>query len=359
MFWRKEKNELPAVEKQNRRADVEEQGRWYFRRDILDRLDDYMYYAKKLRRVDHDGYNYVSRVGAILGSKNSAFGYQELSPRWRQEGQNLGAGAVAYPTSYDTKDSIAPKFIYFSRIDNRPPHLQPTNARDIYKVIMFYSENKDDTRFDRGGYPLMFHIGITATGEIMLLKEKKDTEQLFKSKGRRGRSNPSDTVTHHSMGIPRGVLEIARDNNFAVNEWVKTCVTYAMNHYENSSMDLIVRARKGSTTAAFSVDLLRTPYFFKDREFIPASDGKRKRIFHIVRVHARNTKKGKIFIKAHFRGMRRFNWNGYKLSVGMPGKHTGDMLEFHIGTQDFPGNKIPDGYIGHGEMTRMVGDALN
>jgi len=360
IFWRAKTPtvETPTVAKQDRRKDTEEQGRWYFRRDILERLDDYMYFAKKLRRTDHEAYNYVSKVGAILGSEN-ALNERTLSPRWRKEGPNIGAGALAFPSSYDDKTGIVAKFIYFRRINNRPPALQPTNARDIYYVILFYSERRDDRKFDKYAWPLCFHVGITHDGEMMLLKEKQATQQLFKPHGKRTAQRALGRVTHHSMGVPSGVLTAARDHNMDVDKWVKFCATYAMVHYENASMDLIVRAKKGNTTAAFSVDLLRTPYFFKDREFVPASDGRRKRIFHIVRVHERNTKHGRTYVRTHFRGMRRFNWNGYKVSVGMPGKHIGDMLDFNVGTEVFDGPKIPDGYVGSGKMAQIVAEGLD
>jgi hypothetical protein len=40
-----------------------------------------------------------------------------------------------------------------------------------------------------------------------------------------------------------------------------------------------------------------------------------------VRTHVRKTKNGEVFIRSHFRGLRKFNWNGYAVSVGLGGKH--------------------------------------
>jgi hypothetical protein len=343
--------------KQNRREDVEGEGRWYFRRDILDRLDDYMYFAKKLRRVDHGGYNHVAKIGAVLAStKNASFYMGKLSPRWRQEGTNLGAGAIAFP-DYDTKEAISPKFIYFRRIDNAQSYLQPTNAKDIYKVILFYATRTDKHWQSKYGWPLVYHVGVTASAEVMLLKERVQHEHRLPKKWRNG----GGSFIQNKMDWSRDVLIACKEHQMGAEKWTVGCFTYALNYYENASMDLVVRARKGNTTASFSVDLLRTPYFFKDREFIPASDGKRKRIFHIVRVHERVTKTKRTYVKTHFRGMRRFNWNGYKISVGIPGKHLNDMLDFDVGSQEFDTEeefKAGD-FISHAAMTKKIGDHLD
>ena len=92
-----------------------------------------------------------------------------------------------------------------------------------------------------------------------------------------------------------------------------------------------VKAYKGRLAAIFSVNVLRTPYFFKDRDLCVNVRGKKKKIFHIVRTHIRKT--GSV-VRTHFRGMREFNWNGYKIRITVPGWHHVNTHDLDIGATD-------------------------
>ena len=76
---------------------------------------------------------------------------------------------------------------------------------------------------------------------------------------------------------------------------------------------------------SFSIDMLRTPYFFADRKKVVNENGNTKKIFHIVRGHKR---KNGTFIKTHFRGLREFVWNDYQVKIGLAGLHRKSIFEF-------------------------------
>jgi hypothetical protein len=84
--------------------------------------------------------------------------------------------------------------------------------------------------------------------------------------------------------------------------------------------------------ALFSIDVIKTPEFFADRE-VEALDcnGHRKKIFHIVRTHGRASGG---FVKTHFRGVRNFSWNGHAIEISVPYRDHFDMAEFDLGALD-------------------------
>ena len=109
--------------------------------------------------------------------------------------------------------------------------------------------------------------------------------------------------------------------------------------------DIRIRAQKGSIPCIFSVDLLRTPYFFKDRDTKVNVNGVKKRIFHIVRTHKRKFKNGReIFVKSHFRGLRHFRWNDYNVTITMPGFHHRSLQEFGAAGHVMEGDAVPSGF---------------
>ncbi len=101
-----------------------------------------------------------------------------------------------------------------------------------------------------------------------------------------------------------------------------------MNTYYQGSNGVRVAVSKGRQTAIFTIDMLRSPYFFSDREPV-IINGVQKRIFHYVKPHTRTYPNGTTTkIKSHFRGLSKFDWLGYKVSITVPGKTALDILTF-------------------------------
>jgi hypothetical protein len=69
-------------------------------------------------------------------------------------------------------------------------------------------------------------------------------------------------------------------------------------------------------------------YFFQDRDITLTSNGVKQRIFHFVAPHVR---KNGTTVKAHFRGIREFDWAGYRVLVTIPGLHHIPLNEFNVG----------------------------
>jgi hypothetical protein len=105
----------------------------------------------------------------------------------------------------------------------------------------------------------------------------------------------------------------------------------------------------------FNVAMEHTASFFRDRDRVITANGKAARIFHATRAHFRTLPDGRhIPIRMHFRGLRRFAWNGYDITITVPGKH-------HVEINDFtaPMTLADDGVSGTGMLTAAAfGDEM-
>jgi hypothetical protein len=324
-----------ATAKTNRGADIESTGRWYFKRDILDRLGDYFAMLRVVRHHDPDGYEQISKMGAVVINVREG---GETNNNETTIGGHIGFGAV-YPVTERQRrrdgDKMDITFGYWLRHDTPPATVEPTNGT-VFELTVFYPDRKSKRK--KGfGVPLTAFVGVV-DGEPHLLRQVVSERYTINERGPRTKQVKS---TRRYWGYPRWLSDIipasaeeplsfedARDKYMYWFGW-------AYNAYRNASMDTRVAVKSRGLVAAFSVDLLRMPYFFADRDTGVLVNGRRKKIFHIVRTHTRRYKSGReVFVRSHFRGLRVFGWNGYRVRVTMPGKHHPDMLDLDFGGHD-------------------------
>ena len=116
-------------------------------------------------------------------------------------------------------------------------------------------------------------------------------------------------------------------------------------------MMIRVAVKKNKVTAVMNVNVERTPYFFRDRDPIVV-DGVTKRIFHVVRPHERAD--GSV-VRMHFRGAKQFVWNGYDVSITVPGKDHADWMDASMSGFDAdPADPIPKGMMSMPVLARLV-----
>lgn len=315
---------------------VEDQGQWYFKRDILDRLDQYFDCAARLRSADPEGYQFVAKVGAMIVASNYRVLHGSLD---QQRLPSMGAVAFAMGDTEPDDDTIYPVFEYFRRYDVPPAHVEKA-AGTVYEVTLFYADKARPELV----MPHKYHVAVK-DGATRLLKERHVYYQSIPAKTtaakRRGRAA---SVPRLGWRHPAFLNEF-RGDKMSGEDRAKSIFEITANLYAQASAGLRVRVAKESLVAAFSIDLLRMPYFFKDRDVTLTEGGRRKKIFHIVRTHARRIGSTTRYVRSHFRGERKFGWNGYSIIVSMPGKHHADLLNLQVGGHDVDAEVMPRGMI--------------
>jgi hypothetical protein len=331
------------LKKNNDGADAEEAGRWYFKRDILDCLEEYFVCIRRMKKTDPEGYQFYRKIGAVIMQQNKMkFGFR-LSPLWRSQPDLPSFGAIAQLHTEDkdnkhTASTIVPiKIGYFRKLEKPSMDIEPAQGI-VYEATVFHHRIKDKNLKASSS----FFIEIR-DGRVFPLQYAKMVRQTIQHRDASARKHSRRTTVLHHKEWTYGYFleaeckETPKWNEMPVKDRAEFVFCFLVNSWETCSAALRVSAKnKSGLVASFGVDLLRTPYFFDQREPIYADEGHKKRIFHIVRTHKRTLKNGATsFVKSHFRGLRKFDWFGYKILISMPGTHYSDLTNLTAGLQVF------------------------
>lgn len=363
-------------------------GQFFFREQILDQLDDYFTIVRRMRKFDPQAYALYSRIGAHImpvrdmlapGSEDQIAliddkpVWARLSPWWRQNRPSFGAVALVHPTVDKTERAslkkhpesmgkMYPRFAYFTKFSagKAPCDVQPVTSGDIYVVTFYFHDkilsNKPDT-------PIQFPVHITPDGQVRVLNTLLQSYSTIRvrKRSRRYDSARSFTIPNQRWGIRPELAFWAHDNELPTHACLQHLFIMAANAWEAAQYSMIrIDVRQASMHAVFGVDVQRTPYFFRDRAVTVGDTGRRKRIFHIVRGHVREDGAR---VKTHFRGERRFEWNGYEVNISVPGKHHSDLADASFGAVSHDGPRLPgtisDGHFGHLLQKHIAGETVD
>jgi hypothetical protein len=276
-----------------------------------------------LRKYDEDSYKFYSKIGGQVLDSNTELEYEGLPASWKN-GNIPSFGMIHLGMRHEKleKNRLYAQLVYFKKVKN-VWNVQRTNHSTL-EVVVFYSDRKNR----KYTVPIVYHVAIDNDNEVRMLLVKSPKKVFIKGK------NGGCSYTVQKWQVPPDLAMLAADAE-KYEKSTNTPESVAMywlsivaNTIVNANSGVQVRATKGVNTACFSVDMLRTPYFFKDRDKTITVSGKAKKIFHIVRTHDRNLADGTVqHVKSHFRGERKFDWNGYKINITMPAKHHSDLLE--------------------------------
>ena len=287
--------------------------------DLLDNLGDYIEAVKTLKHHSPDAYNYYRQVGGGIGSSDKGTYLDELPTRWKDRSSRPGMVMTHLPSNMGQNDvgvlqmskpedeedeKVYPVFIYLMK-HRYVQGVQFTNTDTYECTILYRNGNKSEVLA-----AIPFYVAVDEDNNISVLLCQVPVE-LTKGKAR-------GQVVGTRWVVPQVLKDLSKDHNSTPKAVARDIFLCAANFGEQVGMGLLVRAKKDGYCAAFAIDLLRTPYFFKGRDKTVTSWGRTKPIFHIVRTHQRKT--GSI-VKTHFRGLRRFMWLGYDVIVSMPGLH--------------------------------------
>jgi hypothetical protein len=203
----------------------------------------------------------------------------------------------------------------------------------IYQVDLVYDSS--------GGVPIGYkcHVGVhKLSGKVRALRSRETMVQRIKCRG--GFTYITNTRWDYPA-IPKG-----ESDSFGEAARELFIILYNMTMMRECGINII--ARKGKSKITFTVPHDRWKYFFKDRIKVG-----RRHIFHSVMAHHRQTKNGVSNVRTHYRGLRKFKWNGYTISIVLPGKHAMAVADFNVAAVDPKRDDSPD-MISTQEMQEMV-----
>jgi hypothetical protein len=324
------KGDDPGRAKRKRRS-RDHGGEHYYLGDLLDNMANCFDAFGALKKNNNEVYELARHTGARV-CNSDVMTSVAAEAMFRNRTRPFFAFIHTAFKDDGKTDWVAPTFLYLMK-KNRPINVQPTN-HECYLVGGAYHETKKDIHtIDE------FYVSVDGAGNVTPLKVCTPVRHVV------GKGRKAAEVTRMSWDYPRILKETvevraAKGKEVTLQEQAEIVFNYALNaYYSGTESGFTVRASKGSEAVAFSIDMERTPYFFNDREKVKNENGQTKKIFHIVRAHKR---KGAGYVKSHFRGLRRFKWNGYSVLISMTGKHRPSLRDATFGAYDEADKTRPD-----------------
>ena len=334
--------------------------------DVLDKLDLYLVYIKRLKKWDKEAYALYRRVGAFICQMNLEASSGTLEPSLVQSLPSFGAVALGLGSSVELQepedDLIHIKFAYFTKLQ-RPGHdVERVNQGVTYRCHLYWDDQKKMDKSDvwgRHGHGMGqdILINVLPNGTVRPLRILKVHRQVIKH-----RDHTASVVAHQRWGLP----DIREDNtkinpnsvwaNLSMADAIVRLFSLVANFWVAAARHSMIRvtAVKGGVVMPFVVDATDTPAFFADREPVISEDGKKRRIFHVVRAHVRNTPRGMKGVRLHFAGVRDFSWNGYQINITVPGKEHLDIADATFGALEDVPDEEQDGMMFLDEFAETI-----
>lgn len=322
----------------------------YYLGNLLDEMEDYYKQIKKLKKEDRDSYLLYRGLGGQVS--NSKVVYEAKAPNKYWLNKRPSFGIVHFNSKLRSKKRITPTLIYYRKIkDFKDIEFA---SGDVYRLSIFYGWDKKGR--DRTA-SCSFPVEVSDRGKIRVLREVITEKAIVTWRGMKNgnyKVNNAFELRRKVYGYGgRFFLEgmvSEMDGWNTHNDVASFLFSIVANFTVNANAGIQVSASRGKVSCVFNVDMLRTPYFFKDRDFVVNENGNKKKIFHIVKTHKRRKGFfGHIFIKTHFRGLKKFNWQGYTVAIKSPKGL--ELVDFNS-----PGS--PEGNRGSEEMGELLGKRI-
>ncbi len=301
---------------------------WVLRGQILDRLGEYIFCMRRLRKIAPDDYGLFSRVGCAIPAEKYRFSSDPVLDK------EISFGGVFGLFDVDrSPDFLYPSFLYFMRLEKPAPDVEGFSGT-VYQLTTIYDDRQKGTRWKatRSGVGIC-HFGVLKDGRIRLLKQKEHIRHRIPQKTPQSRRHGPLWLNQAVWRYPQWVLDQGKERGETAEGWARGLFGLVYATYRESVGNILISASRLGVTAAFGIDLKRAPYFFSDRDLVAITpNGSRKKIFHSVRAHERTLADGRVIdVRAHFKGLREFGWNGYDIAITWPGKNQDLLLGEGVG----------------------------
>jgi len=349
-----EEVELPPVTAAKSIEDAELDVHSYrFKGAILDNLDRYFRYIIKMKKSDPGAYGLMGRTGLHIVPMDGELYNYDVPHVFKQHRPAFGGVLIHNSKSIpDNRVKIYVKFIYFTR--RKPSPFEAREGVTFYDVTIFYTDENKLAPIAKYGLMASYRVAVTKDNEVVLLKER-GRSSIKERREYKKRSH----FTIPSIDYPEIIKDIAIQNKTSPERIGVSSFCWAASAVGDAALaNTRIMVHKGDAAAEFNIPIKRTAYFFRDREPV-VDNGKTKRIFHIVRAHKRETRLGTKYVKFHHRGLRKFEWNGYRVTITVPGLHHTPLIETNFETYNISRfAPIPPGHLTEAQAGEKIAARL-
>lgn len=339
IFWKKKSREIvrsPALVVRKKTPDAEhfENGVLQSLPKLLNDLPKYFEVMQAIKRENVEDYKYFSTVGAQI--TGNALVNMEMPISWKEGYRPSAAMIYLHGGEWNSDDLLTCSAVSFKRIKWIEGVEVPKKTEDLYLISSYLYDHKKKRIFC---VPIPIAVGPGA--ELRVLRQKYPNGWKI-----------NDSIRW--LGVADGEKKLSLSDAVAT---VEKFFRFTANLYTFSGDGILTSCydEKKGVWATFNIPMTRAPYFFRDRVKVKGETGRTAKIFHSVRPHERLMASGeKTNIKFHFRGLRSFNWNGYKVQVSVPGWHHKDLRNLEASAHIHAGGKIPKGMISDMKLAKEL-----
>jgi hypothetical protein len=236
-------------------------------------------------------------------------------------------GFIATSLAFDRDEDHVRQFWSAQKVSH-PVGVEMSRNGTIYEFSMYAGSDNDDKvgrAINRCGRPLSFFVEICPDGRVRQLKhkERQGFGPMNGSRSNRPEHGESPRRWIHAPIItPDGIrVDPRRAESVAA-------MVFNLAMQREMNVNVVARDPKSGMKLVFCVPMHAWKDFFRVRAAAPGD--LRRRMFHFVTGHSRDLKSGQSVVRVHTRGQRQFVWNGYEMTIVLPGRHGCSAAEFNL-----------------------------
>lgn len=226
---------------------------------------------------------------------------------------------------HETGDRIAPRFAFAIKQPSLPPGVEQVRG-----VAYQFGECYELTAGRQvGEKPRTFWIWswvvVKQDGSIVFPKERQKVVHHINHRRRSaGATTRSSTFSSQAWRSPALIemRDCEKQTQEETERFLGSMFRQLITWWVARESQWSVGVRKDGRRVTFSIRPEQTAAYFADRNHVVNEGGKNKKIIHFVRAHQRAN--GAV-VKSHVRGLREFQWRGYRCAVTAP-RLTGNVL---------------------------------
>ena len=328
-LWTRQTEAEPVKKKITRKQrERVHHGSHYYLSDLLDQMDRAFEGMRALKKADPIAFRRFQKMSCNVYSKDyTTFAGDDRE--WASQGNQFAIkvnqipaqGCIFVPHYWDNEDRelCFPIFIYYNRI-KKPINVQQANGV-VLEVGICWGRKDDPVVAET------FFVSVNDDCSVQVLKQLVPKNERVQRKVKR-KHTQDFSIIRTTWIDPTVLRDLSEHRKETPEETAYSMVWMAINGSLATDSGINVRVSKGTKRLTFAIDMLRTPYFFKDREKVVNENGNTKKIFHIVAAHKRVVNGVEQIVKSHTRGLRKFIWNGYRVNILLLGKHMNSINGF-------------------------------
>lgn len=297
---------------------------------LLDSLKTTFKEIKKLSCHENKNQNLIKLFGPFIFNLNQDSKDKILANKFESLVYGFPSFIINYSKADYRKDEYGDKYLnnFFMAVKNDKPSFSKKKNNCVYYTCSY---NVVSFKGVPGGFVQYFEIEVnTITESVTALPMPQPiTTKLAKRSKGKNKTNYGSTITSVSLTYPdfRELKDMKnpdgksrKEIELSKKDKLEKIFYLNFNINMRREYNININVAKGDYKCSFSIPQDKWKDFFKDRIKIKTQQGNTKPIFHCVTSHMRDIGNKLVPVKTHYRGLRHFNWKGYKIAITMPGK---------------------------------------